>query len=125
MERIMKAQALRDNSMTGFMVSKKTLELNPNHPIIAKLKEKLDENAGDTTVKDLVWLLFDTAILSSGFSLEKPAAFSSRIHRLIKLGLRIYDDAETEEAPAGDEAVGDDDLPDLEDDEADVMERVD
>merc|ERR1711965_979786 len=73
MERIMKAQALRDNSMTSFMVSKKTLEINPKHPIISKLREKFAANENDPTVKDLVWLLFDTSMLTSEFALGNPA----------------------------------------------------
>jgi molecular chaperone HtpG len=128
MERIMKAQALRDNSMTSFMVSKKTLEINANHKIIAKLNERLTDNPNDPSVKDLIHLLFGTSILTSGFSLENPAVFANRIHKLIKLGLRIYDDDEEEGAAAGDDMdVGsdDDDVPDLEEDEAAVMEHVD
>merc|ERR1711977_723660 len=120
MERIMKAQALKDSSMSGYMASKKTMEVNPMHAIIEALRARADEDKNDKTVKDLIWLLFDTSLLTSGFALDEPVTFAGRIHRMIKLGLSIDDTAEEDDADEDD-----DDLPPLEDDEGSKMEEVD
>jgi len=94
MERIMKAQALRDTSTMGYMAAKKQLEINPDHKIVQALKTKADADKNDKSVKDLVMLLFETSLMSSGFSLEDPTIHASRIYRMIKLGLGVEDDDE-------------------------------
>lgn len=91
----MKAQALKDSASAGYMMSKKTLEINPANPIIVQLLNKVKESTNDRHVKDLIWLLFETALISSGFSHEDPSSFSNRIHRMIKFALNVEDEEKT------------------------------
>jgi len=123
MERIMKAQALRDTSTMGYMAAKKHMEINPDHGIIENLRQRAEADKNDKSVKDLVMLLFETGLLSSGFSLEDPQIHAQRIHRMIKLGLGIDDD----EGDVEDAAADDMDMPPLEGDAEDAsrMEEVD
>lgn len=123
MERIMKAQALRDTSTMGYMAAKKHLEINPDHPIMESLRQKAEADKNDKAVKDLVMLLFETSLLASGFGLEDPQVHSSRIHRMIKLGLGLDED----DVPVAEDEKMDGEVPPLEGDaeEASRMEEVD
>ncbi|KAL4237743.1 hypothetical protein ACF0H5_002455 [Mactra antiquata] len=125
MERIMKAQALRDSSTMGYMAAKKHLEVNPDHSIIKALKDKVGVDKNDKSVKDLVLLMYETALLASGFSLDDPATHANRINRMIKLGLGIDEEDVVVTEESGE--AGGDEMPPLEgeDDDASRMEEVD
>jgi len=129
MERIMKAQALKDSSTMGYMAAKKNLEINPDHKIVNALAERIENNKNDKAIKDLIFLMYETSLLSSGFTLEAPATHANRIHRMISLGLGIDgDDDEDEVDEEKKEEADDEEMPELEedaDDDNNRMEEVD
>lgn len=112
MEWIMKSQALRDNSTMGYMMVKKHIEINPDHPLVEILQQhKTEADKKSKAAKDLVVLLFETALLSPGFSLEDHQTHSNHIYSMIKLGLGIDKDEDTAEEPS---AAVPDEIPPLE-----------
>jgi len=96
MERVMKAQALRDPNLTRFMISKKTLELNPLHPIVKGMKKRFDRDQTDSTLTELTIMIYETALLTSGFSLNDPNLYAKRIHKVIQSGLNVEEEQKTE-----------------------------
>jgi molecular chaperone HtpG len=124
MERIMKAQALRDSSTMGYMASKKHLEINPEHSIIKNLRDRIANDKDDKAAKDLIVLLYETSLLTSGFSLDEPQSHADRIFRMIKLGLDIAEDEEDVATPGPSTSANDIKVEGA-DDDASRMEEVD
>merc|ERR1712137_224181 len=108
MERIMKAQAFADNKQAQYLVSKKTMEINPRHPIVIELNRLAKEDSKSEKVSDLGWLLYDTAASVSGFQLDDPSAFAKRMYRLMKTGLSLdsLDLTDEVEVPSEEEKEG-------------------
>jgi len=97
MERIMKAQALSDDGRMAYMRGRKTLEINPGHPIIKALKEKSEDDAADEDNKRTALIMYETALLESGFMFEEPKGFAGRLFDMVRRDLGVEADAEVEE----------------------------
>jgi len=108
MEKIMKHQTFSDASKQNYMLSKKVLEINPRHPIIKELKAKMEADSKDAALADMANLMYDAALLQSGFEMSSPKEFASRLHRVVSLGLDVDPNAkaevEVEEAASSEEA---------------------
>ena len=131
MERIMRGQALGTTTSGTMLDSMKIMEINYDNQIINAMKEKITLNTKDKSVHDLTWLLYETSILSSGFSLSNPTAFSNRINKLIELGLNINtedDEDDLNDLPDIDETKESNEAPGENDnngDDQEDMEEVD
>ncbi|CAI5665195.1 endoplasmin [Oreochromis niloticus] len=102
MERIMKAQAYqtgKDISTNYYASQKKTLELNPKHPLVKQLLNRVNADAEDQTASDLAVVLFETATLRSGYQLVDTKAYGDRIERMLRLSLNVPLDEQIEEEP--------------------------
>lgn len=124
MQRIMKAQALRNNNDVSFMMGKKIMEINPSNRIIQSLNNKYKENK---ISKDVIWLLYEVALINSGFSLDNNKSFADRIHKLISFGLNIDEEFENEEFENNEEETTNENVSSEEknNEEEDEMEKVD
>ncbi|KAG5413828.1 hypothetical protein IGI04_001395 [Brassica rapa subsp. trilocularis] len=119
MERIMQSQTLSDANKQAYMRGKRVLEINPRHPIIKELKERVASDPEDESVKETAQLMYQTALIESGFILNDPKDFAGRIYNSVKSSLKISPDAvaeeevETEETETSEEATEtkSDDLP--------------
>jgi heat shock protein beta len=109
MERIMKAQAFADNKQAQYMVSKKTMEINPRHPIILKLAAMATADKEDKKFEELAWLVHDTALINSGFTMEKTGDFATRMYSVMQsaMSLDSLELAPEAEIPAEEEKSAD------------------
>lgn len=118
MERIMKSQAFSDNQRNSFLFSRKTMEINPRHPIVIELNNRVANGADDET-KDLAMLMYDTALMSSGFVMEDPTAFAARMYRVMSSGMNIDS---LELAPEIEIPDDEEDLDEYDEDEEELFE---
>lgn len=104
MERIMKAQTFADQGKHNYMMGKKTMEINPHHPIIKELKAKAEATPDDKGLQDLANIIYDAASVSSGFSVSDTKEFATRLHKVVSLALGVEPDTPSSESPKADSA---------------------
>merc|ERR1719515_508270 len=127
-EKVMKAQAFQSKDQIGMMAGRKTLEINPNHPVVTDLLSKVKANKEDTAAMDTALVLFQTALIESGYDISDPTALVNRVYRLMSKELGVDPDAplteveipEEEEEEAEEE---DSDASESEDDKAEEGEK--
>jgi hypothetical protein len=129
MERIMRAQALSDRNKNSYLTSQKTMELNPRHPLVTKLLAMVEDDPDNQETKDAAMMLYDTAALTSGFTIEDVEAYTERMFRVMKgvVGVDSFDledEIEIVEEEEEDDDDSDDDEDDLDSDEEDMGEEL-
>merc|ERR1712075_26360 len=119
-EKIMKAQAFQNKDQLSMMSGRKTLEINPNHPVVVDLLSKVKADKEDKVAVDSAQVLFQTALIESGYEIADPSALVSRVYRLMSKELGVDPDEpikevevpeeeeEAEEDDKDDDADGDD-----------------
>merc|ERR1712217_143059 len=119
-ERVMKAQAFQNKDQLSMMSGRKTLEINPNHPVISDLLAKIKADKADPAALDTAQVLFQTALIESGYEMSDPSALVNRVYRLMSKELGVDPDAPLKEVevPEEDEAEGAEEEDDKDDDES-------
>merc|ERR1712151_717443 len=122
-EKIMKAQAFQNKDQIGMMSGRKTLEINPNHPVVVDLLAKVKADKGDVVAKDTAHVLFQTALIESGYEIADPSALVNRVYRLMSKELGVDPDAPLKEieVPEEEEEAEEEDK----DDSSDASEEKD
>merc|ERR1719192_600465 len=96
-EKVMKAQAFQNKDQLSMMSGRKTLEINPNHPVIADLLVKVKASKEDAAAVDTAAVLFQTALIESGYEIADPSALVNRVYRLMSKELGVDPDAPLKE----------------------------
>merc|ERR1712176_1318428 len=117
-EKVMKAQAFQNKEQLGAMSGRKTLEVNPNHPVVIDLLSKIKDNKEDPAATDTAQVLFQTALIESGYELADASALVNRVYRLMSKELGVDPDAPVKEVevPEGEEEEDEEDDEDQSDD---------
>jgi heat shock protein beta len=126
-ERVMKAQSFQNKDQVNMMSGRKTLEINPNHPVVIDLLAKVKANKEDSAALDTAQVLFQTALIESGYEIADPSALVNRVYRLMSKELGVDPDAPLKEVevPEGEEEEeeADDDDKDEDDSEDDKEKK--
>merc|ERR1712176_550053 len=118
-ERVMKAQAFQNKDQLSMMSGRKTLEINPNHPVISDLLTKIKADKADPAALDTAQVLFQTALIESGYEIADPSALVNRVYRLMSKELGVDPDAPLKEVevPEEEEEAEEDEKDDEKDDD--------